>query len=103
MHCGTSSSRPYFRGPWHRYREGNHQYAGKTDQDHPPRPNSDRRGDALLMGEGMDTIIRQYAGEVEIALGEARSAVSNPDAQRLGRIQRTWVWLLVLPPTVNGT
>ena len=57
---------------------------------------------ALLMGEGMERIIRRYAGEAEIALGESRSDVSNSDAQRLGRIQRTWVWLLVLPSTVNG-
>ena len=35
-------------------------------------------------------------------MGEARYAASKPDARRLGRIQRTWAWLSVLPPTING-
>ena len=39
----------------------------------------------------------------ETALGEAQAAAYKPDAQWLGRIQRTEVWLSVLPSTVNGT
>ena len=35
---------------------------------------------ALLMGKGRDDIRRKNAEEAETALGEARSAESNPDA-----------------------
>ena len=50
-----------------------------------------RSGDhTLLLGEGG----RRY--------DEAQYDALNPDAWRLGRIQRTEVWLLVLPATVNG-
>ena len=58
---------------------------------------------ALLMGEGGGKIRHRHAEEVKTALGESRSAVSNPDAQCLGRIQRTGAWLLMLASTVNGT
>ena len=54
------------------------------------------------MGEGRADIRRRHAEESETALGEARSAASNPDAQRLGRIQHTGEWLSVLPTTVTG-
>ena len=36
-------------------------------------------------------------------MGEARSAASNLDARRLGRIQRMGAWLSVLLSIVNGT
>ena len=39
---------------------------------------------------------------METALGEAQSATSNPDAQNLGRIQRTGAWLSMLPSIING-
>ena len=58
---------------------------------------------ALLMGEGREEIRQRHTEEAETSLGEAWAAVSNPDAQRLGMIQRTGAWLLVLPSTVNGT
>ena len=41
--------------------------------------------------------------EAETALGEARADTLKPGARRLGRIQWTGAWLLLLPLTVNGT
>ena len=58
---------------------------------------------ALLMGEGREKLQQIHAEEAKTALGEAQTAASKPDARRLGRIQRTGVWLLVLPSNVNGT
>ena len=51
----------------------------------------------LLMGEEREEIRWKHAEEAETALGEAQASASNPDAQRLGRIQRTGAWLIVLP------
>ena len=39
----------------------------------------------------------------ETDLGEVRAAASKTDSRRMGRIQRTGVWLSVLPSTVNRT
>ena len=49
-----------------------------------------RSGDhALLVGKGRDEIRRRNAEDTENALGEAQADALNPDAHRLGRIQRT--------------
>ena len=40
------------------------------------------------MGEGKEEIRQQHAEAAETALGEAWAAASNPDAQRLEKIQR---------------
>ena len=58
---------------------------------------------ALIMWEGREDMQHRHVEEAETDLVEARAASSNPDAQRLGRIQRTGAWLLVLPLNVNGT
>ena len=58
---------------------------------------------SLLMGEGWAEIQRQHAEAAEISLGEAQAAASKLDARRMGRIQRTGVWMSVLPSIVNGT
>ena len=53
-----------------------------------------RSGDhVLLMGEGREDIQQQYAEAAETSLVEARAATFNPYTRRLGRIQRTGVWL----------
>ena len=62
-----------------------------------------RSGDhAFLMGEGREEIRWQHAETAETALGEAHIATSKPDVWRLGRIQRTGVWMPVLPSNING-
>ena len=55
------------------------------------------------MGEGRKDICRRHAEAAETALGEARFATSKTDAQRMGKIQRTGVWLSVLLSIVNDT
>ena len=58
---------------------------------------------ALLMGEGRYEIQQRHAKESENALQESQTAVSKPDTQQMGQIQRTGAWILVPPLTVNGT
>ena len=57
----------------------------------------------LLMREGREEIRQKHGEAADTGLGEARTATCKPDAQQMGRIQRTGTWLSVLPPTVNGT
>ena len=58
---------------------------------------------ALLMGEGREEIQKRHAEESETAPGETRATTSNPEARRLGRVQQTGAWLLVISSTINGT
>ena len=54
------------------------------------------------MREGREDIRRRHAEAEETALGESRAAASTKDDLRMGRIQRTGVWLSGIPSTVNG-
>ena len=58
---------------------------------------------APLMGEGRENIRWRHGEEAENDLREAKATASKLDARRLGKIQHTGKWLLVLRSTVNGT
>ena len=63
-----------------------------------------RSGDhALLMGQGKVEIKQRHAEEADTSLREDWAAASKPGARRLGKIQWTGAWLLVLTSTVNET